>query len=483
MAFYTFLYSALLMTGEPATTISLEEALDALTANHPIFAKTSLEIKQAQLNESALKQEEVWHLRLREENLLQGGDPANPFGPTRALGASAKVGLQRDFWSNGSRLEVGLTSSYLYLQHDDDAGTFALGAPNLPDVAIPLTRDGLESALSVQYTYPLMQNPGLLKKLSLQDAALRVEEQEYQAREVQEHAMVSVAALFVQWWLLSEQEKILLKRVNLAKENRRLVSKRQRARLAERVDVLRSEQALERARSGLAECRWRASGIVAELQTVLGLDNLAKKAPQAISPEEPAAMQDDATWVMETRRLSILNNLKTRLQLKVSAEEERLKPELALVMRAGVKREDFRYTDDASEGEFNPDAFAGVTFSVPLDRSFVQTGIESVMVGQRIVDEEIRAQRLELISKKARIDSERDSLTALVAVKDRQLSVASQRAREEAKLFKLGRTLLNFVIQSQDDVQQAKMERLEVVGRLAQLEIERLALMDLLVAR
>ena len=101
------------------------------------------------------------------------------------------------------------------------------------------------------------------------------------------------------------------------------------------------------------------SGIVAELQTILGLDNLAEKVPQAISPEQPGAVEGDAGWVMATRRLSILNNLKTRLQLKVSAEEERLKPELALVMRAGLKREDFRYTDDASEGEFNPDAFAG----------------------------------------------------------------------------------------------------------------------------
>ena len=154
----------------------------------------------------------------------------------------------------------------------------------------------MESALSVQYTYPLMQNPGLLKELSLQDAALRVEEQEYQAREIQERAMVSVAALYVQWWVLSEQEQILIRRVSLAKENRRLVSKRQRARLAERVDVLRSEQALERARSGLAECRWRASGIVAELQTILGLDNLAEKVPQAISPEQPGAVEGDAGW-------------------------------------------------------------------------------------------------------------------------------------------------------------------------------------------
>ena len=85
MAFYTFLCGALLMTGEPTTTISLNEALEALTANHPIFAKTSLEIEQAQLNESALKQEEVWHLKLQEENLVQGGDPANPFGPTQQL--------------------------------------------------------------------------------------------------------------------------------------------------------------------------------------------------------------------------------------------------------------------------------------------------------------------------------------------------------------------------------------------------------------
>ena len=105
-------------------------------------------------------------------------------------------------------VSVGLTSTYLYLQHDDDAGTFALGAPNLPDVAIPLTRDGLESALSVQYTYPLMQSEPL-EELSLQDAALRVEEQEYQAREIQERAMVSVAALYVQWWVLSEQNKFL----------------------------------------------------------------------------------------------------------------------------------------------------------------------------------------------------------------------------------------------------------------------------------
>ena len=480
MALYAFLFGAMLFAPGSGDALSLDEALEALSTSHPLFTKSELEIERARVDLSALEQGEVWNLNLREENLIRGGDPANPFGPKRAYGVSTRVEAQRDFWSNGSRLEVGFDASYLYLQHEDNAGTFSLGAPNLPDVAIPLTRDGLQSALSLQYTYPLLQNPGLLKTLNLKNAGLKVIEMEFRSKEAQELAMLSVSALYVKWWILSEQEKILEKRLELAKENKRVVVRRQRARLAERVDVLRSEQALQRALGGLADCRTRIAGTVAELALLTGISELAKRKPTPIQLESELPTLAADAWVGQTRRIGILENLKARLQLKVEAEEERLKPELAVIMRAGVRREDFRYTDEGSEGEFNPDGFAGVALSIPLDRSFQRSGIESAVIGQRILDEEIRETAVGLTATMARINAELAALDDLIQVKDRQLNVAVQRSREELKMFKLGRTLLNFVIQSQDEVQQAKMERLEVVGRLSQLKVERLALMDLL---
>ena len=295
--------------------------------------------------------------------------------------------------------------------------------------------------------------------------------------------MLSVASLYLRWWLFTEQEKILEKRVTLAKENKRVVVRRKKARLAEKVDVLRSEQALQRALSGVAECRTKTAGAVAELSLMTGLKGLSARKPTALEPEKQSSTSTGDGWIDETRRLDLLRNVKARLRLKVEAEQERLKPELALIMRAGVRREDFRYTDDRSEGEFNPDGFAGLAFSLPLDRSAQRSGIESALIGERIVDEEIRETRLSLASSMARVQAELRSLHELIKVKDRQLSIASQRSREELKMFKLGRTLLNFVIQSQDDVQQAKMERLEVMGKVTQLELERLALMDLLGGR
>ena len=96
------------------------------------------------------------------------------------------------------------------------------------------------------------------------------------------------------------------------------------------------------------------------------------------------------------------------------------------------------------------------------------------------MDEEISETSVALTASMARINAELEALSELIKVKDRQLNIAAQRSREELKMFRLGRTLLNFVIQSQDEVQEAKMERLEVVGRIVQLKVERLALMDLL---
>ena len=481
MALYTLLCTALLLTPESTASLTLEEVLDALKASHPIFMKSQLEIEQARVDLSKLKAEEVWRLELREENVARGGDPANPFGPQRAYGVATRAAVQRDFWENGSRLEVGLDASYMYLEHEQGAGSFSLGAPNLPDVAIPLTKDGLQSALSLQYTYPLLRNPGVLKVLSLENAALKVTEIAFRTKEAQELAMLSVASLYLRWWLLTEQEEILGKRVALARENKRVVVKRKRARLAEKVDVLRSEQALQRALGGLAECQSKLAGTTAELQLLTGLGSLSLKKPAPLALKPEVLSTETAIWTDETRRLSLLKTIKTRLQLQVKVEEERFKPDLALVMRAGIRREDFRYTDEASEGEFNPDGFAGLMLNVPLDRSSASSAIESARIGERIVNEEIREARLSLVSAMARIEAEVQALQVLIEVKDRQLSIATQRSSEEQKMFKLGRTLLNFVIESQDEVQQAKMERLEVVGKLKQLELERLALMDSLV--
>ena len=68
----------------------------------------------------------------------------------------------------------------------------------------------------------------------------------------------------------------------------------------------------------------------------------------------------------------------------------------------------------------------------------------------------------------------------LLKVKEGQVRIATQRYKEEKKLFRLGRTLLNFVIESQDQVQEAKMDVLDVRARLALIRIEKLALFDLI---
>ncbi len=462
--------------------LSLGDAFDALQRHHPLFAKAALEVAQARGVEALKRLDHIWYLDARQDTLTSGGDPANTFSPQQVFGATSSFGLRRDFKESGGRLEFGLDASYLYLDHNDDAGRVSLGIPNQPDMLIPLTKDGLQGALSLRYTHPLWKNPGVLEELALQDARLKADEVELRVAESQEALAHAVASRYVQWWFLTEQREIVGKRVQLATENLRLVQKRQRARLAEKVDVLRAQQAVQLANGGLSEVRVKIDATVSELEVILGL-SLEGRQPASVYSYREEGLQSRASqdnWMDPLGRIRALESLKRRMGLQIDAQRELAKPELALVLSAGVKREDFRYTDDTSEGEFNPDAFAGLVLSYPLGEDPSNAMIENASIAERVVDEELREQKVMLRSLRARIDAESAALRELLKVKERQLQIASQRYREERKMFRLGRTLLNFVIESQDQVQEAKMERLDVRARLALLRIERLALFDLL---
>ena len=101
------------------------------------------------------------------------------------------------------------------------------------------------------------------------------------------------------------------------------------------------------------------------------------------------------------------------------------------------------------------------------------------MVGQRIVDEEIRAQRLELISRR-RVSTGARFVNRVGSGERPPALVASQRPVKK-QLFRTNSTQL--CRSKSGRCSTGEDGAPEVVGRLAQLEIERLALMDLLVAR
>ncbi|MCH7673371.1 TolC family protein [candidate division KSB1 bacterium] len=426
-----------------AQTITLETFLDQLQQKHPIFEKEKLtaQIEREEQNSNLGTQD--WNV-FSSVNLSRE-TPAIAFaGPERTDAVTINGGVERLFWKTGGRLTVSFTSGRAYL---DIRPVF-----EVPDAFY-------QNQFALTYSHPLLKNRnGFLDKFQFELKQFDIDFSEVVALENQEDFLATLAGKFLDWVFFMEQIKIVTERSKLSEEELARTERKRAANLVDQVDVIRAEDAVRISKQNLVLVESQLKAVRAELAVLSQSSELNTAEPEfdLYGVIELPSLETATGQVKENSRLIKAIDFRVQ-QIGYSRKgfEETLKPDLSLVAQFNTKS-----IDTALGKSFvldKPDWVVGLQFRVPLQNRTAKSQVAKTDLQLKQIQEQLHEISLDLESAVTNIYIQITELERVLTLNQEQIQSAKERTEEELKLYNQGRGELTFVIQSQDNEQNAKL--------------------------
>ena len=451
-----------------AQTIAQDEFLNLLIESHPIFEKEQL---TAQIE----REEQASYLGSEDLLIHYGANlmhetPALAIGPERTTALSAQGGIQRIFWNTGARLSASASVGGASLKIDPMWG--------FPDFIY-------QNQVEISYSHPLKRNKGgFLDRFPYELKNFDIDFSEVQALENLENFLADAATRFLDWVFLGEQKRIVAERLRLSEEELARIRRRREANLVDEVDVLRAEDVVRiwRQNQVLVESQWRA--LQAELAVLSQNEEMYDLSPQYDLYEitELPPLEDTIAQLNENIRL--LRLLRVRIDQSQFARrqfEEMLKPDLSLIAYFNTKEMD----DNVAKALLmdKPDLTVGLQFNYPLQNRTAKSQIDRTDAQVLQLEHQTANIRLKLASTLTNLHIQMSELRNVLDLNVEQIASAERRTQEELRLYNQGRGNLTFVIQSQDNEQNARLTYAGNAAVYHQLMVQYRNLLDQIYSR
>lgn len=458
MAFYAFSAFA----QEELTEVALAEYLDMVKTNHPYFNKEQLSVDIEEKQAQSLLGTQDWLLSVVPAYSYLGKGSAPEYSANELHRAGVEAGLDKAMWNTGGRLGFSMTTGYTRLHTD-------VGTNNV-------YRHGFVAS----YIHPLLQNrAGKLDRLEYELSDYTIDFTQVQAYENQENFLLDVSIRFLDWAYYAREVAIRQERLEIAKRGLDDVNKRYKANLVDKVDVLRSEDAVRLSEQGLvlAQSQWKAKQ--AELAVIAGSDEIFQRRPMYdIYKLEELPENEDVIAQMksQSRLLSTFDILKRQLQYQRGGVEDQERAQLDLSVAAGL------YGRDETFGEslaiYHPDATISLVFAKPLGGNTAKGQLEKLDKQVAQIDEEKKSLEWDLEASMINLLIQIHDMEDVLDLNKKQIESAQEKTKEELKLYNQGRSQLTFVIQSEDNEAAARLTYAGNAYLYHTLILQSLALLD-----
>lgn len=436
-------------------TITLDDFLKQVRENHPFFLKESLTKDIELKKQERFLGDQDWVIRANTFYAHEDNTKANSFIPDKANLTGIDAVLEKNYWSTGGKLAFGYNYTLSDLESNDLIIPFNGSLISLPSDSGTFHDNGF----IITYSHPLMQNKdGALSRLGYELQRYSVNVAEMTIIENQEAFLLDVGDRFIDWALLTEQMDILSRRLDLAKEElKRTVSKRKQ-NLVDEVDVLRAKFAVLNAEQNLLsiDARWKAKQ--AELATIAQFDKTDNLSPQYdlhIIEELPSLITSIEKLKQNSRVLNVFRTRIEQIEHERKGFIEQEKPQLSFNIAAGLKGgdEDFIDSYDYDQPQFS----AALTFSYPFGNRTANADVMRTELQKERVSQDMKNVGLELESGLRNLVTYIKELEKVLSINKEQIIVAKEKTIAEIHRYNQGRIELTFVIQSQDNEQNAQL--------------------------
>jgi outer membrane protein TolC len=459
-----------------ASTITLPELIESLKKTHPFFTKESLSPEIERKSQESHLGAQDWVVRSSPYYTYQEPVSSGLGIPSKLHNIVANVAVEKTLWSTGGRFSLSWSTSY----NDQTVADIVIPMPT-GDIVIPVGPSAFYTNKAyLTYTQPLLQNlGGKLDRLNYELNAYTVDIIDLQAQENEEGFILDIADIFLDWVLLTEQQRIAKERLGLSKEQLGQVKRKHAAYLVDRVDVLRAEDAVRIAEQTLVLIGSQLEAKRAELAVIAQTEQLYDDEPDFDIYRLDTLPEIDEAVATIKERSKILNALRIRreqLVHLVSGYEETERPQLYLSIGAGLQggHEEFSESFELDK----PDVLIALDFRYPLGNRKARADILRSTLEAKQLTEDIRNIELEFEAGIHNLLVLIKRMEEVLNLNEEQIASARAKTNEEIKLYNQGRNLLAIVIQSRDNEQQAKLTYAQNAATYHKLIIQYRALMD-----
>jgi len=424
-----------------AETLSIKNFLEQVQQNHPFFKKESLNPEILKTQQKALLGGEDWRVNATTSLTHEETGISNAFTPEKANYANLETSLSRLYWKTGGQMSLG----YSLTRSSQD---FSQG--NIKSY---------QNYVNLQYVHPLMKNiNGILSRLNYELEDYNVQNAEILSLEAKENFLAELADKYLDWILQTELLRINNKRLSISETEYKRTKRKRSNNLVPKVDVIRSKHAVLRTKQSLQKVKADLASILADLSVLSQNQNLLNLTPEY-------QIYDIKTLPSKTKvNQSIANNsrLVNSFQLRLDQIDNQLrglhndkKPELDLIVGAGLLGNDSGFGDAASIN--NPQYSVALNFSYPLGNRNAKANIDQSHLQKMQLEEGKNDLILTLQAAAAAILERLSQLEKSLELDKAQIESSKLKTREELKRYNQGRSELTFVLQSQDQEQQAEI--------------------------
>jgi outer membrane protein TolC len=470
---------AFLTTPGTVHSVTMDAFLQQVQDTHPFFKKESLSSDIERKKQEQFLGDKDWTVRSTPYYAHQESVSAG-FTPDRVdqVGLNASIG--RTYWETGGQLSL----AYDYVRSDQNADDIII--PSTGGFATIPGESGIfyDNEFSIAYSHPLMKNKdGVLSRLGHELQDYSIEATSLDMIENKENFLQNVGDLFLNWTLITEQRRILYKRLELAKEELERTEKKRKQNLVDEVDVLRARVSVLNAKQRVleAEAGWKAGQ--AELASIAQYENHENIAPQydlyqlvSLPPVDDAISQ----LKQKSRVLHVFKVRIDQLKHRIKGVEEQGKPQLDLNISGGMKSRDGTYSE--SYDLDNPQFKALLNFSYPLGNRTSRADILRTKLEKERLQEDMKNVSLNLESSLRNLMIRIKELEKVLALNKEQVMVAKEKTGAEIRRYNQGRIELTFVIQSRDNEQNIQMVHAQNGAVYHKLLLRYRALMDRLLS-
>ncbi|MCP3678666.1 MAG: TolC family protein [Deltaproteobacteria bacterium] len=455
-----------------ADKVTMDWFLSKVRSTHPLFKKEALSPKISRVAQESSLGDEDWIIRSNPHYSYSKFAKTGGFNPNSIDETNIGASLERSIWKTGGTLSL----SYDYKRTDQEASDVSFGTVTIPGDS------GIfhENSINLSYSHPLVRNrAGSLSRLEYELGGYDVRADDITSIEDEENFLLQVGEMFLDWVDLTEQRIISMRRLDLARSELKRTEKKRQKNLVDRVDVIRSQDAVLGAEQVLLQVEASMKGVQAELASIAQLQEFEGLEPHydLYSLVELPSIESATARLHETSR--ILNSLKVRLDQLERRKQgfvESAKPQVDMNVSGGITGgdEDFSNSHDYNK----PRYAAGLTFSYPLGNRRAKADITRTSLEKRFIGEELRSNRLALESALKNIMTHIRELEKVLAVDERRIRKAREKTEAELERYNQGRTELTFVIQSRDGEQNAQLIHARNAAVYHKLILRYRALMD-----
>lgn len=457
-----------------AESVTLEQFLDVVRTNHPLFRKEAIsrELSGVELEKSLGARD--WRIQSKLSTEHSEPPVLSLMTPEQADYTAFHTSLDKPMWSTGGRLSVAADYQYSDLKYAE-----------LPDFGWDLstftgpTRSH-QPKLTLSYSQPLLRNRGgTLDRLAADLQRFNIDITSLQSYENQESFLLQAADRFLQWVLATEQVRISQNRFKLANEHLTQLQEKRKMNIVEEVDLLRGQNEVLSVQADLNQAQADCNGLQAELAILAGDDSLLTSQPafDVYNPGTvPALQQPVAQILSESRIITALRMAEEQAAVQVKGVRNAARPQLDVVLSASVYDADEQFGD--ALGTDSQDITAGVVYTYPLGNRSASQELKKARLTLKQIVAERESQTVSLESNLRGLLLRMEETAKTIEIRKKQAENARKRTEEERKSYDQGRTDLTYVIQSRTAEELSALQWVSTSVQYHRLVLQYLALTD-----